>query len=103
MDELLWDASYIDQSRNFSHHWCCNFDYEFISSLSNYIYCSSILPIKDLDLRLQHFHSFSKSVWGGHYHIDTTPDIAEYEGFFNIGEKIVRIDKPINTHQFGRD
>jgi len=35
----------------------------------------------NLDLRLQHFHSFSKSSWGGHYHIDTTPDIVEYEGF----------------------
>ncbi|XP_037049611.1 ester hydrolase C11orf54 homolog [Bradysia coprophila] len=57
----------------------------------------------DLDLRLQHFHSFSKSVWGGHYHIDTTPDIVEYEGYFNVGERIVRIDRPINTHQFGRD
>ncbi|KAJ6633590.1 Ester hydrolase C11orf54 like [Pseudolycoriella hygida] len=57
----------------------------------------------DLDLRLQHFHSFSKGVWGGHYHYDTTPHIVEYEGFFNVGEKIVRIDKPIHTHQFGRD
>lgn len=57
----------------------------------------------DLDLRLQHFHSFSKHGEGGHYHIDTTPDIVEYEGYFNVGEKIVRVDKPINTHKFGRD
>jgi hypothetical protein len=48
----------------------------------------------DLDLRLQHFHSFSMHNEGGHYHYDTTPDIVEYEGYFNIGHRIVRIDKP---------
>lgn len=57
----------------------------------------------DLDLRLQHFHSFSKHGEGGHYHIDTTPDIVEYEGYFNVGEKIVRVDKPADTHKMGRD
>lgn len=57
----------------------------------------------DLDLSLQHFHSFSNSNWAGHYHYDTTPDIAEYEGYFNIGEKVVRVDKPVNTHKVGRD
>ncbi|XP_055603863.1 ester hydrolase C11orf54 homolog [Uranotaenia lowii] len=57
----------------------------------------------DLDLRLQHFHSFSKHGEGGHYHIDTTPDIVEYEGYFNVGEKIVRVDKPLITHKYGRD
>lgn len=49
----------------------------------------------DLDLRLQHFHSFSKHGHGGHYHYDTTPDAVEYEGFFNVGTRIVRIDKPV--------
>lgn len=48
----------------------------------------------DLDLRLQHFHSFSKHGEGGHYHYDTTPDTVEYEGYFNVGHRIVRIDKP---------
>lgn len=57
----------------------------------------------DMDLRLQHFHSFSTHGWGGHYHNDTTPDIAEYEGYFNVAEKVVRVDKPINTHKMGRD
>lgn len=57
----------------------------------------------DMDLRLQHFHSFSSSNWGGHYHYDTTPDTVEYEGYFNIAERIVRIDKPIVTHKVGRD
>lgn len=49
----------------------------------------------DLDLRLQHFHSFSKHGHGGHYHYDTTPKTAEYEGYFNVGTRIVRIDKPV--------
>lgn len=60
------------------------------------------LSFQDVDLRLQHFHSFSDK-WAGHYHYDTTPDIVEYEGYFNIGEKVVRVDKPKNTHQLGRD
>lgn len=49
----------------------------------------------DLDLRLQHFHSFSKHGHGGHYHYDTTPETVEYEGYFNVGTRIVRIDKPV--------
>lgn len=57
----------------------------------------------DLDLRLQHFHSFSTSKWGGHYHYDTTPDTIEYEAYFNVGERVVRVDKPINTHMLARD
>lgn len=57
----------------------------------------------DLDLRLHHFHSFSKSNWGGHYHYDTTPDTIEYEAYFNVGERIIRIDQPIVTNQLGRD
>lgn len=57
----------------------------------------------DLDLRVQHFHSFSKSNWGGHYHYDTTPDTVEYEAYFNVGERVIRIDPPVNTHQMGRD
>lgn len=57
----------------------------------------------DLDLRLQHFHSFSKHGLGGHYHYDTTPETVEYLGYFVVGKKIVRIDKPLVTHKFGRD
>lgn len=57
----------------------------------------------DLDLRLTHFHSFSQSHWGGHYHYDTTPDTVEYEAYFNVGERIVRIDRPTHTHKLGRD
>lgn len=57
----------------------------------------------DLDLRLQHFHSFSKHGHGGHYHYDVTPETVEYEGFFNVGKRIIRIDRPIETHKLGRD
>lgn len=56
----------------------------------------------DLDLRLQHFHSFSKHGQGGHYHYDTTPDTVEYEGYFNIGTRIVRIDKPVVSEHLAR-
>ena len=48
----------------------------------------------DLDLRLQHFHSFSTHGKGGHYHYDVTPETVEYEGYFNVGARIVRVDKP---------
>lgn len=54
----------------------------------------------DLDLRLQHFHSFSKHGEGGHYHYDTTPETVEYEGYFNVGQRIVRIDKPLVSEAF---
>ncbi|KAF5306133.1 hypothetical protein FQR65_LT07409 [Abscondita terminalis] len=57
----------------------------------------------DLDLRLQHFHSFSHHGEGGHYHIDTTPETVEYLGYFNLGENIYRVDRPVDTHQIGRD
>lgn len=57
----------------------------------------------DLDLRLQHFHSFSQDKWGGHYHYDTTPDEVEYEAYFNVADRVVRIDAPANAHKLGRD
>lgn len=53
----------------------------------------------DMDLRLQHFHSFSNHGEGGHYHYDTTPETVEYEGYFNVGHRIVRIDKPLVSYQ----
>lgn len=58
----------------------------------------------DLDLRVQHFHNFSASCnQGGHYHYDVTPEVVEYEGYFNVGQRLIRIDKPVNSHQVGRD
>ncbi|KAL1140191.1 hypothetical protein AAG570_000123 [Ranatra chinensis] len=59
--------------------------------------------IKGLDLRVQHFHTFSDHGEGGHYHYDVTPDDVEYLGYFSVAEKIFRIDKPLQTHQMGRD
>ncbi|XP_026290075.1 ester hydrolase C11orf54 homolog [Frankliniella occidentalis] len=56
-----------------------------------------------LDLRVQHFHSFSHHGEGGHYHNDTTPNTAEYLGYFNLGESVIRVDAPIETHHIGRD
>ncbi|KAJ8969241.1 hypothetical protein NQ317_002639 [Molorchus minor] len=38
-----------------------------------------------LDLRVQHFHSFSHHGEAGHYHIDVTPEVVEYLGYFNVG------------------
>ncbi|XP_012525195.1 ester hydrolase C11orf54 homolog [Monomorium pharaonis] len=61
----------------------------------------------DLDLRVQHFHSaFEKDNelgLGGHYHIDTTPDTIEYEGYFNVAATLYRVDQPPNKLQFGKD
>ncbi|KAG7204034.1 hypothetical protein KM043_001893 [Ampulex compressa] len=57
----------------------------------------------DLDLRVQHFHSFSHHGEGGHYHIDTTPDSIEYFGYFSLGSTLYRIDKPANSLVFGKD
>ncbi|XP_071447013.1 ester hydrolase C11orf54 homolog [Hetaerina americana] len=56
-----------------------------------------------LDLRVQHFHTFSHHGEVGHYHIDTQPDSVEYLGYFSLGQSIYRIDRPVVTHQIGRD
>ncbi|KOB72193.1 Ester hydrolase C11orf54-like protein [Operophtera brumata] len=56
-----------------------------------------------LDLRVQHFHGFSAHGHGGHYHYDTTPDAAHYEGYFSLAHSVVRIDPPAETHALGRD
>ncbi|XP_043792237.1 ester hydrolase C11orf54 homolog [Apis laboriosa] len=57
----------------------------------------------DLDLRVQHFHSFSHHGEGGHYHIDITPETIEYLGYFNLGTTLYRIDKPLTGIEFGKD
>ncbi|XP_015172505.1 PREDICTED: ester hydrolase C11orf54 homolog [Polistes dominula] len=57
----------------------------------------------DLDLRVQHFHSFSNHGEGGHYHIDTTPETIEYLGYFNLGNNLYRIDQPAKSLKFGKD
>lgn len=47
----------------------------------------------DFQLRFQHFHCFSMHNQGGHYHYDVTPEIVEYEGYFNVARRIILIDK----------
>ncbi|XP_015519105.2 ester hydrolase C11orf54 homolog [Neodiprion lecontei] len=48
----------------------------------------------DLDLLVEHFHTFSDHGEGGHFHFDTTPDTAEYVGYFNVIETVYRVDQP---------
>lgn len=55
-----------------------------------------------LDLRLEHTHGYGKDC-GGHYHYDTTPDTAEYDGYFSIAEFMYRVDRPKVTHSVGRN
>ncbi|XP_038215461.1 ester hydrolase C11orf54-like [Zerene cesonia] len=56
-----------------------------------------------LDLRVQHFHGYSAHGEGGHYHYDTTPAEAHYEGYFALADAVVRLDRPPATHSIGRD
>ncbi|XP_073696748.1 ester hydrolase C11orf54 homolog [Garra rufa] len=65
----------------------------------------TVMVSKDpgLDLRVEHTHGFSHHGEGGHYYIDTTPDTAEYLGYFLPAEFVYRIDRPTETHDIGRD
>ncbi|XP_046744526.1 ester hydrolase C11orf54 homolog [Diprion similis] len=54
----------------------------------------------DLDLLVEHFHTFSDHGEGGHFHVDTTPDTAEYLGYFNVIETICRVDQPAEPFNF---
>jgi hypothetical protein len=58
-----------------------------------------------LDLRVEHSHGWGEAEVssGGHYHYDTTPGEVEYLGYYNLAQAIYRLDKPENTHSFGRD
>lgn len=56
-----------------------------------------------MDLRVEHTHCFSHHGEGGHYHYDTTPEEVEYEGLFVVAEKLIRVDRPKETHLVGRD
>ena len=63
----------------------------------------TIILMQDFDLRVEHTHCFSDHGEGGHYHYDTTPEEVEYLGYYTLEEKLYRIDRPTNTHSFGRD
>ncbi|XP_003385232.1 PREDICTED: ester hydrolase C11orf54 homolog [Amphimedon queenslandica] len=74
-------------------------------NMSSPLTCLSVFISCDpgLDLRVEHTHCFSSHGDGGHYHYDVTPQEVEYHGYYVIAEEIVRIDRPIKTHQIGRD
>lgn len=67
--------------------------------------CQSVLVSRDpgLDLRVEHTHCFSHHGIAGHCYIDTTPDIAEYLGYYLPAEFVYRIDRPEMTHVVGRN
>ncbi|KAL6744208.1 hypothetical protein Aduo_017166 [Ancylostoma duodenale] len=44
-------------------------------------------------LRMEHTHCYSDHDDAGHFYDDTTPEQAEYEGWFTAAEKIYRIDE----------
>ncbi|OXA62799.1 ester hydrolase C11orf54 [Folsomia candida] len=68
----------------------------------------SILVSTDpgLDLRVEHSHGWtthSGPAQAGHYHYDTAPQDVQYHGIYAVASKIVRIDRPKETHNIGRD
>ncbi|XP_001513115.1 ester hydrolase C11orf54 homolog [Ornithorhynchus anatinus] len=67
--------------------------------------CQTVFVSRDpgFDLRVEHTHCFSHHGEGGHYHYDTTPDTAQYLGYFLPAELLYRIDRPKETHLVGRD
>lgn len=54
----------------------------------------SVLHSEDagLGLRMEHTHCIGEGHQGGHYHGDTTAEEVEYEGYFQAGEEIWRVD-----------
>ncbi|KAK1996228.1 DUF1907-domain-containing protein [Colletotrichum falcatum] len=58
-------------------------------------------PGSRMGLRMEHTHAFSplgKNA-GGHYHYEAEGEeqVTEYEGYFNTGKTIYRIDRPMAT------
>lgn len=60
--------------------------------------CLSVFHSYDpgFGLRMEHTHCFNLDTTdeAGHYHYDVTPDTVEYEGYFNVAERVVRLDGP---------
>lgn len=46
------------------------------------------------DLRMEHTHCYNLDTEdeAGHYHYDVSPDTIEYEGYFNLAERVYRLD-----------
>lgn len=60
--------------------------------------CLSVFHSHDpgYNLRMEHTHCFNLETEeeAGHYHYDTTPETIEYEGYFNVAERVYRLDGP---------
>jgi hypothetical protein len=60
--------------------------------------CLSVFHSHDpgYNLRMEHTHCYNLDTEdeAGHYHYDTTPETVEYEGYFNVAEKVYRLDGP---------
>lgn len=60
--------------------------------------CLSVFHSHDpgCNLRMEHTHCFNLDTRdeAGHYHYDTTPESVEYEGYFNVAERVYRLDGP---------
>ena len=55
-----------------------------------------------LELRPEHSHGWGEEGQGGHYHGDTTPGMVEYTGYYNLAEKVVRVDRPGHGAQIAK-
>ncbi len=55
---------------------------------------------------MEHSHGWTINegpLEAGHYHYDIVPKDVEYHGIYTVAQKIVRIDRPQETHNIGRD
>ena len=53
----------------------------------------SVMVSRDpgLDLRVEHSHGWGEDgVQGGHYHYDTTPEVVQYTGYYNLASNCYR-------------
>ena len=50
-------------------------------------------------MRIEHTHGLNKDKGqGGHYHYDTTAEIVEYHGYFNLAECKILFKKFLDNH-----
>lgn len=71
---------------------------QFYNIKKHPLVCLSVFHSHDpgYNLRMEHTHCFNLETQAeaGHYHYDVTPDTIEYEGYFNIAERVYRLDGP---------
>ena len=50
-------------------------------------------------MRVEHTHGLNKDKGqGGHYHYDTTAEIVEYHGYFNLAECKILFKKTLDNN-----